>query len=507
MLDGIMNSRHLAPQQRIPRRAPLRVAIMGLVLLDGSMALAEGVADDYVELTARHAAELARLAVWCDANALADEAEMTRRWPLPRAPLTLVVPMVDETVDAPKEAEDAPAKAVEWRKRFTKLRQAQGEMLFALARRAAEEEQMTLAFRLVHETLREDPRHEAARKMLGYKLHEGRWMTSYDVLKTQSKQVLHPKFGWLLRAHVERYEAGERFYKGRWLKAEDEARLRANIDQGWDVVTEHYHIRTNHSLEEGVRLATRLERLHQLWRQLLVRFYLADEQIAKLFKGGALPKGPAKRHQVTYFRNRDEYNRALIVQQPNIGVTTGYYATDRRTAFFFADDATEERDDSNLYHEATHQLFSEVRAMSPKTGLAANFWVVEGIACYMESLTVGNGQGDDSFCMLGGTDAIRLKNARARLLDDDFFVPLAELTRLGMDALQHDERIKQLYSQASGLTYFLIHDGDGRYRDALVDYLVAVYTARDTPGTLAELTGRNYSELDQEYRAFLQGVK
>ncbi|HVC94213.1 MAG TPA: DUF1570 domain-containing protein [Pirellulales bacterium] len=497
-----MNSSHHAPQNQIVRRAPLRGAIIGLALLAAAPASAETVEDEHAELTTRYAAELAKLCAWCDANDLADEAKTTRRWPLPHAPLTLVVPLVDEAVDEPQEADDAPAKAAEWRARFTELRQAQGEALFSLARRAAGEKQMTLAYRLAHETLREDPRHEDARKMLGYKLHEGHWLTSFEVQKTQSKQVWHPTFGWLQRTQVERYEAGERFYKGRWLKAEDEARLRADIDHGWVVDTEHYHIRTNHSLEEGVRLATRLERLHQLWRQLFVRFYLADEQIARLFKGGALPKGPAKRLQVTCFRNRDEYNRTLIVKQPKIAMTTGYYWPDLRMAYFFAG-----QDDSNLYHEATHQLFSEVRAMSPKTGLAANFWIVEGIACYMESLTVGNGQGDDSFCTLGGADAIRLQNARVRLLDHDFYVPLNELTRLGMDALQDDERIKQIYSQASGLTYFLIHVGDGRYRDALVAYLVAVYTARDTPGTLAELTGRSYSELDREYRAFVQGVK
>jgi len=467
---------------------------------------ADTVSEEHVELTTKYAAELSNLAAWCDANTLADEAKTTRCWPLPDAELTLVVPLVDEAVEEPQEPDAVPAKATVWREKFTRLRQAQGEALFALARRAADEKQMTLAYRLVHETLREDPRHEAARKILGFKLHEGHWLTPYEVQKAQSKQAWHPEFGWLLRTHIDRYEAGERFYKGRWLKAEDEARLRADINQGWDIVTEHYQIRTNHSLEEGVRLATRLERLNQVWRQLFVRFYLADEQVAKSFKGGALPKGPAKRHQVTFFRNRDDYNQALIDQHPKIGMTTGYYATDRHTAYFFADDTTEQQDDSNLYHEATHQLFSEVRTTSPKTGRAANFWIVEGIACYIESLTVGNGQGDDSFCVLGGADAIRLQNASVRLLDDDFYVPLSELTRLGMDALQYDERIKKLYSQASGLTYFLIHDGGGRYRDALVAYLVAVYTARDTPGTLAELTGRNYSELDREYRVFMQGA-
>ena len=37
-----------------------------------------------------------------------------------------------------------------------------------------------------------------------------------------------------------------------------------------------------------------------------------------------------------------------------------------------------------------------------------------------------------------------------------------------MDTLQNDPRIRTLYSQAAGLTHFLIYYDDGRYRDALV---------------------------------------
>ena len=59
----------------------------------------------------------------------------------------------------------------------------------------------------------------------------------------------------------------------------------------------------------------------------------------------------------------------------------------------------------------------------------------------------------------------------------------------------------------AGLTNFLIfHDG-GRYRDAVVSYLSAVYTGRDNRDTLARLTGANYAELDEQYREFLEGKK
>ena len=37
----------------------------------------------------------------------------------------------------------------------------------------------------------------------------------------------------------------------------------SDINRGWDIFTEHYSVRTNHSLEEGVRLAAKLVTLRR----------------------------------------------------------------------------------------------------------------------------------------------------------------------------------------------------------------------------------------------------
>ena len=84
-------------------------------------------------------------------------------------------------------------------------------------------------------------------------------------------------------------------------------------------------MRTNHSLEEGVRLASRLERLYDVWRQVFVRYYLSDFELGKLLTGGGLPARAMPRHNVMYFRNREQYNQALKFREPNITITTGYY--------------------------------------------------------------------------------------------------------------------------------------------------------------------------------------
>lgn len=469
-------------------RIPLLAALVLVLATGGAAADVSTFVERHRRLEDNHARELTGLADWCAEQGLAAEGRLTQDWVPRHAPLSLRVALLPDETGLTQASLNH-----EWQERFTKLRVAQGGRLFALAQEAVAAKHYALAFQLVHETLREDPAHEKARRLAGYKRHEGGWLTPYEIAKRRAGQVWHPQFGWLPQARVERYESGERYYKSRWLSAADEAILRADIDQGWLIETEHYQVRTNHSLEGGVRLAEQLERLHQVWRQVFVRFQQSDEQLAKLFREGAPAGRSPRRHQVTYFRDRDQYIAALEPSLSNISISTGFYDGKLRIAYFFP------RDDSDLYHEATHQLFSETRPVSKDLGATANFWVVEGVACFMESFTPAPG----GTVVLGGADALRLDNARTRLERGDY-VPLAELTGMGLTDLQRHPQISMLYSESSGLTYFLLFGADERYRETLVDYLVAVYTHRDRQTTLADLTQTSYPELDAEYRQFIE---
>ena len=115
----------------------------------------------------------------------------------------------------------------------------------------------------------------------------------------------------------------------------------------------------------------------------------------------------------------------------------------------------------------------------------ANFWVIEGVAMFMESL-----RKEGSFYELGGFDDARMQAAQVRLLNDNFYVPLDEFCGYNSERLQSDPRVARLYSQSAGLTYFLIFYHDGRYRDALVNYLVRIYSGRDDLGTFGPLDRR-----------------
>ena len=48
-----------------------------------------------------------------------------------------------------------------------------------------------------------------------------------------------------------------------------------------------------------------------------------------------------------------------------------------------------------------------------------------------------------------------------------------------------------------------MHDHQGRYRDAMIRYLEALYTGRANAYTLAQTVGVDYETLDQQYHDFM----
>ena len=448
------------------------------------------------ELRRHYADDLEKLAAWCDANDLAAEAKKTRRVLSPSDPYKLYVATLPEEVGPVKLAADAPPKVVEWNDRLWRLRHDYAAAAFELARQAVRSGRSSRAYSLVLAAATADPDHERARHLLGYENYESRWRTAYEVKKLRAGFVWSEKFGWLPKAHLARYENGERYVAGRWISAEQDTQRHRDISSGWDVETEHYTIRTNHSIDGAVALGVKLERLHRLWRQLFIRYYASDADVAAWFDGRGRPAMASPvRHKIMYFTDREFYNAFLRPTMPNIEISVGFYRNASRMAYFFAG---KDCDDRTIYHEATHQLFNESRQTSPAAGRNTNFWIIEGVAMYMESLRM-----EDDYTVLGGFDDERMTAARYRLLKTKFYVPLGEFVDYGMDRFQHDLRIAMLYSQAAGLTHFLIcHDG-GLYRDTLVAYLTAVYSTRDNHDTLSNLCGEKYEELDRQYREFL----
>jgi hypothetical protein len=468
-------------------------ALLTFVLLvaRGAAARAEDVATAHEVLLASYTAQLDELAASCREEQLPDAAEELQAWLPPREPNKFTLFVLPSALSTAAANGSVPA---EWRARWQQLRVKQAAALFALAQRAVDEHQPSLAMQWVTEAVRENPDHEAGRRILGYTKFRDGWRTPFEIKQLKAGKVWHDAFGWLPSAHVERYEQGQRYYLGRWMDADAEAKLRSDVKRGWKIDGSHFVITTNHSLAEGLRLSRQLENLHAIWQQVFSSYCTDQAELERRFAGGQA-RTHEKRHDVTYFRTRDEYTNQLRRVQPQVDITLGLYLDRQREAYFFAG---EEQDPGTIFHEATHQLFQETRPVVANVGRRDNFWIVEGIACYMESLA---DHGD--YFTLGGANAGRMSAARHRLLVDKFYVPLAQLVALGMLDLQRDERLPRIYSQSSGLADFLMHGDHGRYREPLVEYLVAIYTGKADAGTLAELTGVDYATLDREYVEFM----
>jgi hypothetical protein len=452
-----------------------------------------------------YAARLDRLATWCDEQGLADEAVKVRAW-LPERKadrLTLFVPSEFRAskpsapaaqTDSADDKKTAQLRA-EFAERFTALRREQAVALEKLAQRAAAEQQGSLAVQLTTEVAREDAGHENAWHFWGYTKHEGAWRTPFEIEQLKAGRVWHEQFGWLPKSYVTPYENGRRFYRGRWMPEGEEAALRAKARDPWRIETDHYAVTSHRGLEQGVALAEQLERLRAVWLQVFPAYLVDEADLARLLSAGKPLVDPAApRHNVVYYRSREQYNDELRPQQSQIEITLGFYLASNRTAYFFAGP---EQEPGTVDHEATHQLFHESRPVAKNVGARENYWIVEAVACYMQSLVR-----HDGYFTLGGADAGRMPVARKRRLTDGVYVPLAEVVRLGMRDLQLHPDIIRLYTQFAGLAAFLLD----RYPEATAEYLEAVYTDRADSATLSRLTGVGYEQLDREYTAYLEGL-
>jgi hypothetical protein len=468
-------------------RTCYRTILLSWIFLLPGLACAASLEEERGALETGYREKLIALAASCEKRDLPKEAQITHEWrkETPSDQIRLYVPSYPRELVPADPLQDMDAI---WQKEFYDLRIEYADALFQLAKKCAAQKQGSFAWQLAHETLRENPEHEVARKLLGYLKFRGIWCTPYVRDQLVAGQVWHAKRGWISKGQAARVEK----------ETDSDLAKQHDIRQVWKVRSEHFNVTTHDTASNGVELSEQLERLHTVWRQLFIGYLASDGELQKWFAGNAnRPKSEV--HQVHCFRDQDEYNAALIADQPRIGITIGIYLDHRHAAYFFAG---HEQTINSVHHEGTHQLFQESRKTMPDIAAKANAWIVEGIAGYMESW-----QDDGDSVLLGGSDSGRMPAARKRLLEDNFYVPLAELSRLGLPKLKAEANIAMLYSQSSGLATFLMHAEHGKYRDPLVRYLQGIYLGTADETSLEKLSGVSLSDLDSEYRRFCSASK
>lgn len=461
--------------------------------------------EQHAELQKKFAKSLEEVAEFCDEHELESAARQVR---------ALAVPMESDTVRViplPRQVQPPLAGNVTgdertWRSQLEHHRQDYAKDLYFMSRRALKDGHVAYAYDLVREAGLHDSDHVPVRKILGFVRNGNEWVSEFEDRKLKDKKVWHDRFGWIPKDHVAQYLQGQRYCNKKWMTAAKEAEIRRDWFNAWEVETEHYRIKTNHSLERGVELAKKLEDFHGLFFQTFVGFFNTPDQAQQLFEGKDLRAGrkrPAQ-HRIYYLRNRDEYIAHVKRETDQaVEITKGIFFPKSGVAFFYFDE--DDDDDTTVYHEATHQLLSGGRPQTVSVGERSDFWIIEGIACYMESF-----RRDDDRVSIGVLPQPRIEAACVNYLQDRYYVPLRDLTAMGMAAFQTDKEIRRNYSQSAALTHFFMHYDGGRYREALIEHLTQIYSPktplRRSPDSLAELTGVEFEELDLQFQKYLQTI-
>jgi len=446
--------------------------------------------------------ELQELLRYCQQEELTEASKIVRQWvqlpDLEDLQSRALPTKVQETIPL-----DLPQEERFWRTQLRHHRKEYAKQIYLLARQALHAGSPSYAHKLIREVLYFDPDHLVARRLLGYVQYKEDWVTPFAAQMLRKGNVWHDRFGWLPKNHVERYEAGERQFRSRWMSATQEAEIRRDFKYAWEVRTDHFLVKTNHSLEQAVVMAQALEQYHQHFHEIFAAFYESPDQLRKLF-AGANPRIARKQHsqvhEVHYYRTKQEYVQRLIKKIPQIAITNGLYYTTDRIAYFYHN--PEAKDLSTLFHEATHQMMYETDPRDRGIAENRNFWITEGIACYMESY-----RQDKELVHFGDPNHIRIVAARYRYLNDEYYLPLKQFSDMGMQRFQTHRAISKNYSQASGLAHFFMHYKQGLYRDALIQHLAQIYSPRPVEiQSLAELTGVSFTELDRQYGEYIKSL-
>lgn len=440
-----------------------------------SKAVDARLAKDRVAIDEQFQLELTALAKKCDELKLADNGALVRDWIIPRRygvqyhflPDFIARDQRERRLPSAPKAGAAEVDRQFWN-RFTALRNEQADRLYSLARSRLDADRLQESFALLNEVLRENPDHAEARRILGYAGKAGSWSPQEREPKFSRTNRVDSVFSWAPNRH-------------------------GVVDSA------HFRIRTNADAKTAIDAANFLEECHDVWWIVYSPFWLSATDLKARFSGEAPPRiGKSKeKMDVILFASREEYVAQLETIDRNIGASRGYYSPARQTSYFYAD-ANDPEVKVNWAHEITHQLFG-AQSGNP-SGLArdAHFWVVEGVAMYMESLTKRKG-----YFTTGGFNANRVQDARHRQRNLREHAALRELLPLGQSGFQRDLRIRQLYTAGAGYTHLLMDGVGGRYRDKFVQFVKAAYEEQNEPGLLEKMLGLTAGEIEAAYVDYL----
>ncbi|MEQ1829887.1 MAG: hypothetical protein ABL921_28250, partial [Pirellula sp.] len=259
------------------------------------------------------------------------------------------------------------------------------------------------------------------------------------------------------------------------------------------LTTQNFEIASQTGTKPTEEVAEVCERAYAIWKQLFFPYWSGG----KLSPPRYIPT-TNKRFSVAVYRDKTAYTNALKTIERNVGISTGYYEPNRNISLFYWDGA---KTSPTIIHELVHQFFFESSAQEVVLNTDTNpgFWVVEGIALYLESMstrTVGGG----TMVEVGGWDASRFQAARYRRLHDEYWIDWDDFRSASGAEFRRNPEINKWYSHASGLAQLWMDNTD-EHRRGFVDYIASVYVGKANAELLREWN--NDTKLRESYDKFL----
>ncbi len=325
------------------------------------------------------------------------------------------------------------------------------------AKRAAEAGQLSLAFEWATEAVRENPDHADARRVLGYELVDGQWLTPFAKRMVDAGKEWDPQRGWVATGDVQKEQKPTK--------------------NGWRVRTDHFLVTSNHSQAAAAELAARLERLHQVWRQLFAGFYYSERRSpATLCRRAASPRAASA------------VPRVLSPRQGRLrGDAPASPAADRRDAGHLFRRRPRgpllRRRRSERGHAEPRGGPSVVPGDAARRPARRRRWPISGSSKASPRISRRSANIAIPRRVFITRSASRRPAGCRRPASGCWWSSSTcrstSLTRLGKDDLQRYPELAKLYSQSAGLAALLMDGEAGRYREPLVEYLSAVYAGRD----------------------------
>lgn len=244
------------------------------------------------------------------------------------------------------------------------------------------------------------------------------------------------------------------------------------------VITPNFEIVSQAGIRPTEEVAELCEQVFAIWKQIFFSVW-ADQQTS----APEYARSQGSKFSVTLFRDKSAYEKALKSTERNIGISTGFYDPNRKMALFYWDG---QKTQETVVHELVHQFFFEANSQNVAldTDNGPGFWIIEGIALYMESMST-RACGGGILADVGGWDAPRFQAGRYRRLNDQFWSQWDEFRSATGTRFRRGKDIAVWYSQACGLAHLWM-DGTPEQKRSLIKYIQSVYAGNEEPELLGE---------------------